>query len=102
MEDPKIVSLSVCVCVCLSHLAELVVCSQVVSVVAAGLGAQQCHVAVVFACRDIAVGGLELVVEGGGGEAQRVSADVLVAGGDEVHGRVYTSLQVRQRQEGLQ
>jgi len=50
----------------------------------------------------VAVGRLQLVVEGGRGKVQRLSADALVAGGDEVHRSVDTGLQVGQREEGLQ
>lgn len=64
------------------YLAQLVVISQILFILAAGLGTYQRHVAVVFNCGSVAVGGLQFMVEGGGCEAQRVQVEVLVSGCD--------------------
>ena len=84
------------------HLAELVVAPQVVAVAAAGLGAQQCHVAMVPGGGHVAVGNLQLLVEGGGGKVQALPAHVAMPGGDEVHRGRDPGLQVSQREEELQ
>lgn len=62
-----------------TYLAQLVVSSQVLFILAASFGPYQHHVPMVFGCGHIAIGGLQLIVEGGGRKAQRVQIDVLVS-----------------------
>jgi len=92
--------LQVCVYVC--YLAKFIVRPQVLFVFTAGFGTQQHNVAMVFCFRHIDISSLQLVVEGGRCEVQWVTADVLVAGCDEVHCDINTSLQVWKWEKGLQ